>query len=318
MVSSGAFLVVSGPAWWCWWCVSSSFCRRYFEIYFQFHNRMNQFPLVKPKPCDFGLTYEDLVTTRNNIKEIERLKRGGELSVGFTFLGAFILIFSVCLYGAFIKEIGASKIAVLGVFVIPIFLTCLIGMPIDSYFRKQKINALKSKIHPNYVLFLERYNTWKQEVEKERKKQLRYISSSQSHIKGEVTKTCALKKLIKCSGLEFEKRIYSIFISLGFDEVILTPPSDDGGIDVIAHRKGYKLAIQCKAHAKPSGPAPVRELYGVMCSEKFDFGLLINPSGFSSRAMEFAKGKNIILVDKEGLQKLLDRLPNNKKERNHA
>lgn len=119
------------------------------------------------------------------------------------------------------------------------------------------------------------------------------------------------KKLIKCSGSEFEKRIYNISVFLGFEDVILTPPSDDGGVDVIAYRKGYKLAIQCKAHAKPSGPAPVRELYGVMCSDSFDFGLLINPSGFSSRAMEFAKGKNIILVDKKGLQKLLDRLQNN-------
>lgn len=90
---------------------------------------MNRFPLVEPKPCDFGVTDEDLIATGRNIKEIERLKRGGELSVELTFLGVFM--FSVYLYGAFVTEVGASKIAILGVFVVPIFFTCLIGVPID-------------------------------------------------------------------------------------------------------------------------------------------------------------------------------------------
>ena len=258
---------------------------------------MNQLILTKPNPIDFGLTSEDLLSISKNIKEIERLKKGGEISAGFTFFVFVILFFSICLSGFIVGELDIKNTIglILSLTVLPMVITCLIGMPIEKHFREQKINNLKTKIPSNYKLFLEKYKTWKiKEIERQKEQNIyKALVINKNEANKTAYKTYSLKNLIKSSGLQFEKRIYDIFVSLGFDEVILTPPTDDGGIDVIAHRKGYKLAIQCKAHAKPSGPAPVRELYGVMCSEKFDFGLLINPSGFSSRAMEFAKGKNI-------------------------
>lgn len=71
----------------------------------------------------------------------------------------------------------------------------------------------------------------------------------------------------------------------------------DGGIDIMLRRNGYDIAVQCKAHQKKIGPAPVRDLYGVMMARGIIEGWLVSKSGFSDNAKDFAKGKNIKLLD---------------------
>lgn len=275
---------------------------------------------MRPKLSDYNLTELDIKNHSLYKRRIEQLEK--ETSGCFLLIVLFLIF--CWLFYQISFELGFHKdpAFIVILYLVPAILAQFVWLKISENTKKKKIAEVQSKL-ATIQKFLQAQREW--ENEERRKAKSAYIHTPQTKVKN-TSNYCAtykktsasLKKLIKSPGIQFERRIYNIFVSLGFDEVILTPPTDDGGIDVIAHRKGYKLAIQCKAHAKPSGPAPVRELYGVMCSEKFDFGLLINPSGFSSRAMEFAKGKNIILVDKEGLQKLLDRLPNNKKERDNA
>lgn len=82
-------------------------------------------------------------------------------------------------------------------------------------------------------------------------------------------------------------------------EVNVTQIGADGGIDLtVTDSKGKLLAIgQCKAWSKIVGVSLIRELYGIMASEKVEQGYFFTTSSFSHDAIEFAKGKKIKLVN---------------------
>lgn len=104
------------------------------------------------------------------------------------------------------------------------------------------------------------------------------------------------------TGYEFERKIEELFSYHKF-VTKLTPASNDGGVDVIAHKDGHTIAIQCKCHKNPTGIKDARELYGVLCDRRDEFtgGILVNPAGFTAGVYEFVKNKPIRLFDIEHL-----------------
>lgn len=99
--------------------------------------------------------------------------------------------------------------------------------------------------------------------------------------------------------------------------VNLTAMGADGGIDLkVVDAKGKLLAIgQCKAWSNIVGVSLIRELYGVMASEKVEQGYFFTTSSFSNDAVEFVKGKKIKLVD--GKQQIKAILSFSKQEQRH-
>ena len=83
------------------------------------------------------------------------------------------------------------------------------------------------------------------------------------------------------TGYEFEEEIARLYKILGY-RTTLTPRSSDGGIDIILEKDSKRIAVQCKHHSKPVGPAPVRELMGVVASNDFDNGIFISLNGFTN------------------------------------
>jgi restriction system protein len=87
----------------------------------------------------------------------------------------------------------------------------------------------------------------------------------------------------------------------------------DGGIDVKLFRidPSKPIAIvQCKAwNSSQVGVAPVRELLGVMTSEKVARGIFLTTSTFTKDAVAFAEGNPIQLLDGPGFVKKLQDLP---------
>lgn len=81
--------------------------------------------------------------------------------------------------------------------------------------------------------------------------------------------------------------------------VNVTQIGADGGMDLtVTDSKGKLLAIgQCKAWSNIVGVSLIRELYGVMASEKVEQGYFFTTSSFSNDAIEFAKGKKLKLFD---------------------
>lgn len=121
------------------------------------------------------------------------------------------------------------------------------------------------------------------------------------------------------NGYEFEDFIASVLKGKGF-RVVQTSYSNDEGIDLIAEYdsplfKG-KYIIQCKRWRGKVGQPEVRDLYGVVTSERANKGILITTSDFTEQAYAFANGKNIELINGEVLSSLItdSSLANNDKD----
>ena len=101
------------------------------------------------------------------------------------------------------------------------------------------------------------------------------------------------KRLYSLNPRKFEELVEAIFRDFGYD-VVLTPRSRDGGLDIRAIRKdsvGTLLyLIECKRYAetRPVGVEIVRSLYGVTANEHASCGLIVTTSHFTRGAKEFA------------------------------
>lgn len=109
-------------------------------------------------------------------------------------------------------------------------------------------------------------------------------------------------------GYDFERLITQLLKNMGFS-VEMTTLSGDGGVDIIAYSNSFifkgKYLIQCKRWNSTVGEPTVRDLYGVVLSENANKGIIITNSTFSKKAIEFADGKNIELIDGTTIVKLL-------------
>jgi len=117
------------------------------------------------------------------------------------------------------------------------------------------------------------------------------------------------------SGHDFEDLTEELIKKLGF----ITEErkrSADGGIDIraISEQPIFKglYIIQCKRHNKNIGEAIIRDLFGVVSSERANKGILITNSKFTKSAEDFAKNKPIELIDGTKLLELLEENINDK------
>lgn len=101
---------------------------------------------------------------------------------------------------------------------------------------------------------------------------------------------------LKMGGREFEERLASLLQNRGF-EVSLTPASGDGGVDIIATNSSGVFLIQCKAHANPVGPEPMRALFGVLRSGYAggNHAMMIALGGVTDGARRFAHQNGIVV-----------------------
>lgn len=110
------------------------------------------------------------------------------------------------------------------------------------------------------------------------------------------------------SGIEFEHLCEKLIQKMGF-ETEITKASGDGGIDIIAYNHqpllSGKYIIQCKRYAGSVGEPIIRDLYGVVTSERANKGILVTTGMFTNSAKKFANGKPIELIDGEKLRQLL-------------
>jgi hypothetical protein len=111
----------------------------------------------------------------------------------------------------------------------------------------------------------------------------------------------------KLSGHDFEDLVEKLIKKLGFitEE---RKKSADGGIDIKAINekpitKGTYI-IQCKRYSNAISESVIRDLYGVVTSERANKGILITNSKFSKQAKKFASALPIELIDGKDLAKL--------------
>ena len=110
------------------------------------------------------------------------------------------------------------------------------------------------------------------------------------------------------SGIEFENICQMLVEKMGFTTEI-TKASGDGGIDLIAYNHqpllSGKYIIQCKRYAGSVGEPIIRDLYGVVMSERANKGILMTTGHFTKSAIGFAQGKPLELIDGAALKSLM-------------
>jgi restriction system protein len=101
---------------------------------------------------------------------------------------------------------------------------------------------------------------------------------------------------------QFEALVGEAFRRKGYAVAETGGGGADGGIDLVLKRGGETFLVQCKQwKAFKVGVTTVRELYGVMVAEGATGGFVVTSGEFKNDAQDFARGRNIELVDSKAL-----------------
>lgn len=119
--------------------------------------------------------------------------------------------------------------------------------------------------------------------------------------KKSITKT--IEQVDKMSGREFEIYLYTLFCTLGY-KVILHKGVADYGIDLILHKKNYKIAVQAKRYSNKVNLKAIQEAHAGKDFYKCNECIVITNSYFHKSAIELAKSVNCKLIDRNKLIQL--------------
>lgn len=103
------------------------------------------------------------------------------------------------------------------------------------------------------------------------------------------------------NGIAFEHFCAFLFQENGY-RVQVTPPSRDGGKDIILKKKGEKIYVECKAYAEHniiSRPV-IQKLVGACAGDNIKTGYIITTSGFTKDAIDYiykCKTINVVHLD---------------------
>lgn len=105
---------------------------------------------------------------------------------------------------------------------------------------------------------------------------------------------------------QFEQLVGEGFRREGYQVVEIGQAGPDGGVDLELRRQGELHLVQCKQwRAQRVGVDVVRELYGAMAAQGAAGGFVVTSGRFTDEAKGFASGRNVQLIDGDGLKKLL-------------
>lgn len=122
----------------------------------------------------------------------------------------------------------------------------------------------------------------------------------------------SLATLQALSWREFEQLCAEVYRRKGYtvaETVAETAAGADGGVDLVLRKGRERIFVQCKHFAvRRVDVRPIRELFGVMAAEGASGGIFMCSGTYTSAATQFARGKNLELVDGPELLKLLSPL----------
>lgn len=105
----------------------------------------------------------------------------------------------------------------------------------------------------------------------------------------------------------FERLVCEAYRRQGYVAEVVGSESGDGGIDIRLTGRGERVLVQCKQwRAFKVSVATVRELLGVVASERADRGIVVTSGRFTQEAKDFAQqNPRIELVDGPQLAQLI-------------
>lgn len=115
-----------------------------------------------------------------------------------------------------------------------------------------------------------------------------------------------LESLRRSTWQDFERIVGEIYRRKGYAVLETGKGGADGGVDLKLSKEGEVWLVQCKRWSREQvGVALVRELLGVVASEKATGGILITTSVFTPDAEAFARRNPIRLVSGKELIRLV-------------
>ena len=116
-----------------------------------------------------------------------------------------------------------------------------------------------------------------------------------------------IEDLLALSPKAFEAFIAELFRTYGYQAEV-SGGNSDHGVDIVVHNsQGDKWIVQCKRYSGSVGEPIVRDLFGTMRHEGAQRAYLITTGSFTLQAVDWAKGKPIVLYDGEALVSLIRR-----------
>lgn len=103
--------------------------------------------------------------------------------------------------------------------------------------------------------------------------------------------------------IEFEHYCADILNEYGWDARV-TQASGDQGVDVIAHRNGITLAVQCKLYSSPVGNKAVQEVYSAKQHIGADYAVVVTNNTYTKSAIELSNTTGVILLHHSELNEL--------------
>lgn len=269
---------------------------------------MKTTPRAKPSPDAFGITESDLGFVREQeSKNCAYSYSPSPAILTLIVVAAFAL--SSQLPSSIISAWGSSGDRAFGIFwyglLIGAAIYIVLTMAVENTIRlssRARLNSF-SKL-TEVIAYREALYAYERDVRKdEREAQIARARDEQlARQREREEKRRTYEYWMEIDPYEFEREIAKVFERCGYAAKV-TKGSDDGGVDIVLSKGQRRGAVQCKRHGKKVGPAVIRELYGAMAHNKYSFGYVVCPSGFTDRAYEFSKNKNIKLV---GLKRIVD------------
>ena len=257
--------------------------------------------MKQPIPSDYGLTEPKIEQVRSLLRDNEDLKGRYKICLWivtcivsvailwpwFEYKGFVFVFVFVCIFGGFIAA--------------------AINSFIDKHLKERALKIEGASSLKEYESQLAKYE---EQNERERIKEEEGKAKEKKIREKELIKRLRKKReyWIGLSPQDFEHEVAGLLESIGY-YAKLTPATGDGGVDIILSKNGRGILVQCKKYNSKVGPAPVRELYGVLMSRGVKEGWLVCPSGFTNGARSFAEKHGIRLMGLIGLLKLAGELP---------
>lgn len=114
-----------------------------------------------------------------------------------------------------------------------------------------------------------------------------------------------LADLKNMSWKQFEQLVAHAFFKQGWKTEMWGQGGADGGIDLVIRKSSTKGIVQVKHWKGRVGAPIVREQYGLMHHHKVSVCYIVALGGFTKEAVEFSKGKSIVLIDGQRLIQLI-------------
>jgi restriction system protein len=127
-------------------------------------------------------------------------------------------------------------------------------------------------------------------------------------------RTAALDVLLRLSAKGFERLAQRLLREAGFNHVIVTGRSGDGGIDgygtlQINPLVSFKVLFQCKRYETSVSPSHVRDFRGAMMG-RADKGIILTTGTFTTEARREASRDGVPPIELIDGEKLIDMLAN--------